>query len=51
MIKLVLTNNNNIYFQAATIFICGGMCLSYLAVATSNPGIVTEDDISEEEEE
>ena len=47
MIKLVLTNNDNIYFQASTVFICGGMCLSYLAVATSNPGIVTDDYIGD----
>ena len=51
MISLVLTHDSGVYFQAATVFICGGMCLSYLAVATSNPGIVTEDDITDEEEE
>lgn len=51
MINLVVTHDSNPYFQAATVFICGGMCVSYLAVATSNPGIVTEDNLTDEEEE
>lgn len=39
------------YFKIVTVGVCGGMCLSYLAVATSNPGIVTEEDYADIEEE
>jgi hypothetical protein len=51
MIKFVFDYADNIYFQLATLLICGGMPLSYLLVATSNPGFVTEEEISDSEEE
>lgn len=51
MIHFVFTNAENIYFRLATLIICGGMCLSYFLVATSNPGIVTEEDLTDSEEE
>ncbi len=49
MINFVLTYSQNIYFQTATIAICGGMCLAYFLVATSNPGMVTEEDLTDAE--
>lgn len=47
MTKFVLQNAENIYFKIFTILICGGMCLSYFLVATSNPGVVTEEDYAD----
>lgn len=35
----------------ATVIVCTGMPLAYLLVATSNPGIVTEEDLADAEEE
>lgn len=48
--RFIFNYSENIYFRVSTVLICWGLCLSYLAVATSNPGIVTEDSESEEEE-
>ena len=42
MIRLVFLNSDNLYFKLCTLFICGGTSLAYLAVALSDPGIVTE---------
>lgn len=39
---LVFSTTDNIYFRITTVFICVGHPLSYLLVAISNPGIVTE---------
>jgi hypothetical protein len=47
MIKFVFEYAENIYFQLATLVICAGMPLSYLLVATSNPGFVTEEEMSD----
>jgi hypothetical protein len=47
LIRFVLENAQNFYFKLATIIICGGMCLSYFLVATSNPGVVTDEDLTD----
>jgi hypothetical protein len=41
MIKFVIEYGENVYFKVGTVVVCVGMPLSYLAVAVSNPGIVT----------
>lgn len=46
--RMVLRESTNSYFIAATFIICIATCLSYLAVAISNPGVVLE---SQEEED
>jgi hypothetical protein len=51
MIKFVLQYSESGYFQIATVLVCAGMPASYLMVALSNPGIVTQEDLSETEEE
>lgn len=51
MTKLVFTYSHHLYFRAATIVICWGTCLAFLLVATSNPGVVTEEDFTDSEEE
>ena len=40
MTVFVFQNSLNITFQWINVFIEGGTCISYLAVALSNPGIV-----------
>jgi len=50
MTRFVFNYSTNIYFQLVTVLICGGMCLSYFLVATSNPGIVLEEDFTDSEE-
>jgi hypothetical protein len=42
MLKFMLSSTTNIYLILATIIVCIGTCLSYLLVATSNPGIITQ---------
>jgi hypothetical protein len=43
MVKFMLESDASIYLKIATVVVCGLMCLSYLMVALSNPGIVTKD--------
>lgn len=45
--KMVFNYSQNIWFRIATFVICEGMCLAYFLVATSNPGIVTEEDFAD----
>lgn len=42
VIQLVFTTTENIYFRLITAIVCIGEPLSYLIVALSNPGIITQ---------
>jgi hypothetical protein len=45
----VLGHSSNSFFILCTFLVCGGMCLSYLAVALCNPGITLVNNCPEEE--
>jgi hypothetical protein len=51
MINLALEYSESLLFQLIALVVCGGMPLSYLIVAISNPGIVTQEPPAQMDEE